>query len=150
MTDRVVTVPNVSAIGGVEHPRASARARVNQSVTHRDQKSVRRNARQVDAARRLGVRAAGWARATGRVMYLDAADSWIVRERSQTIRQVWSTDYAAAAPGDFAPFRRWCRAYRYPAVAATVVLDSVKWLLVHPVRGPLSIATCVGIAAVIH
>jgi hypothetical protein len=139
VTESVVTLSNVSAVGGAEHPRASARARVKPSVTRRDRVKRLGAARPLVAARRVG-----------RVMYLDAADSWIVRESTPSIRQVWATDYSATVPGDFVPFARWCRAYRYPAVGAAAVLDSVKWMLIHPVRGPLFIATSVGVAAAIR
>ncbi len=76
-------------------------------------------------------------------MYLDAADSWIVRESTPSIRQVWATDYAALATVDYLPFRLWCRGYRYVAVSSAAALDSVKWMLIHPVRGPLCL-TAVG------
>lgn len=139
MTESVVTLSNVSAVGGSDSPRASARARVKPSVTRRDR------------VKRLGAaRPVVFARRVGRVMYLDAADSWIVRESTPSIRTVWRTDYSAAMPADFVPYRRWCRAYRYPAVAAAAALDSVKWMLIHPVRGPLFIATSVGVAAAIR
>jgi len=83
-------------------------------------------------------------------MYLDAADSWIVRESTPSIRQVWATNYAALATVDYAPFRVWCRFWRYPAVAFSAGTDSVKWMLIHPVRGPLFLtATGAGIAAAI-
>lgn len=133
-----MTLSDVSAVGGSDSPRASARARVKPSVTRRNRVRRLRTARPVVAARRVG-----------RVMYLDAADSWIVRESTPSIRVVWRTDYSATTP-EFAPYRRWCRAYRYPAVAAAAALDSAKWMLIHPVRGPLFIATSVGVAAAIR
>jgi hypothetical protein len=80
-------------------------------------------------------------------MYLDAADSWIVSDSTPSIRQVWATDYAALATVNYTPFRLWCRSYRIFAVASAATLDSVKWCLIHPVRGPLFLtATSVGIA----
>ncbi|MEV1013807.1 hypothetical protein AB0I89_23940 [Micromonospora sp. NPDC049801] len=89
-------------------------------------------------------------RRIGRVMYLDAADSWIVREATPSIRQVWATDYAALATIDYLPFRLWCRGYRYAAVSSAAVLDGVKWMLIHPVRGPLFLtATGAGVGAVV-
>lgn len=75
------------------------------------------------------------------VAYLDAADSWIVHESTPSIRQVWAADYTASVPGGYKPFAYWCRAYRYPAVAAAAVLDSTKLMLIHPVRGPLFLTT---------
>jgi hypothetical protein len=139
-TESVVALPHGSASGRSDSPRASGRARVNGSVTHRDRVRVARGANLVAGARRMG-----------RVMYLDAADSWIVRDSTPSIRQVWAADYTAAVPGDYAPFRFWCRGYRYPAVAFAALLDSAKWLLIHPVRGPLFLtAVGAGIAAAIH
>ncbi|MEV1315406.1 hypothetical protein AB0J14_04895 [Micromonospora arborensis] len=92
------------------------------------------------------VRPVAAGRRIGRVMYLDAADSWIVRESTPSIRQVWATDYATLATVDYAPFRVWCRAYKPMAVGSAAVLDSVKWMLIHPVRGPLFLtATGAGI-----
>ncbi|MEU7170281.1 hypothetical protein ABZ949_02170 [Micromonospora tulbaghiae] len=81
-------------------------------------------------------------------MYLDAADSWIVRESTPSIRQVWATDYPALARVDYAPFRVWCRVYKPAAVGSAAVLDSVKWLLIHPVRGPLFLSA-VGVGAAV-
>lgn len=140
MTESVVALPHGSAVGGVENPRASARARVKQSVTHRDR--VRRAAatQPVAVARRIS-----------RVMYRDAADSWIVRDSTPSIAQVWATDYAALATVDYAPFRVWCRFYRFPAVLFAAGLDSAKWMLIHPVRGPLFLtAVSVGVAVATH
>lgn len=149
MTESVVALPNGSVSGRSESPRASARAMVNGSVTHGERRrpspTPRTGARTQTGPSRMA-RVAAWPRRVGRVMYLDAADSWIVRDSTPSIRQVWSTDYTAAVPGDYAPFRWWCRGYRYPAVAAAAVLDSAKWILIHPVRGPLFItATGVGV-----
>lgn len=136
MTESVVALPHGSPSRGSESPRASARARVKGSVTHRDRVRAVKAARPVAYARRIG-----------RVMYLDAADSWIVRESTPSIRQVWGTDYAALARVDYAPFRVWCRAYKPVAVSSAAVLDGVKWFLIHPVRGPLFLtATSAGIA----
>ena len=134
ITDSVVTLANDSAIaGGHSPPARRTRARTRVPVTARSL--------QFRAAARRQVRS--WVR----VVYLDAADSWIVSERSPSIREVWNADYTV--PGDYAPFRTWCRVYRYPAVVAAVVLDGIKWTLVHPVRGPLAIAaTTAGAAAV--
>jgi len=129
VTESVVALPNGSAIGGSDSPRASARVRVNRSVTER-----------------VRARPAGGARVVRRalrVMYVDAADSWIVRESTPSIRQVWRTDYAALAV-DHPAARVWCRVYRFPAVASAAVLDSIKWCAIHPVRGPLLAAASAG------
>ncbi|MEU0078496.1 hypothetical protein ABZY58_11420 [Micromonospora tulbaghiae] len=92
-----------------------------------------------------------FARRVGRVMYRDAADSWIVRESTPSIRQVWRTDYAALASVDSAPLRVWCRFWRYPAVLFASGLDGAKWFLIHPVRGPLFITvTGGGVAVALH
>lgn len=153
MTESVVALPNGSVSGRSENPRASARARVNGSVTHGERRRpspTPRTAVRTQVGPSRMARVAAWPCHAGRVMYLDAADSWIVKNSTPSIRQVWSTDYAASIPGDYAPFRYWCRAYRYPAVAAAAVLDSAKWMLIHPVRGPLFLsATAGGVAAVV-
>ncbi|MEU7978277.1 hypothetical protein AB0B63_07065 [Micromonospora sp. NPDC049081] len=81
-------------------------------------------------------------------MYLDAADSWIVREPSTSIRQVWATDYAALSGIDDPTYRAWCRLWRYPAVLSAAALDSTKFFLIHPVRGPLFL-TAVGVGAAV-
>lgn len=126
MTESVMALPHGSPSRGSDSPRASARARVNRSVTHRDR---------VQAAK--ATRTGQFVARAVRVVYLDAADSWIVRESTPSIRQVWKADYTASVPGNYAPFRYWCRGWRYPAVASAAVLDSAKWALIHPVRGPL-------------
>lgn len=150
MTESVVALPHGSPVRGVDNPRASARARGKGSVTHRERVAGRKGARLGAAARRAGTRTVVWGRTTGRVMYLDAADSWIVRESAPSIRQVWATDYAALARVNYTPFRIWCRFWRYPAVLAAASLDSVKWALIHPVRGPLFLtATGAGIAVAV-
>lgn len=138
MTESVVALPHGSVSGRSDSPRASGRARVNGSVTHRDRVRVVRGARTAERVRQVV-----------RVVYLDAADSWIVSEPSPSIRQVWAADYTASVPGGYAPFRYWCRGYRYPAVAFAAVLDSAKWALIHPVRGPLFLTlTGAGVTAV--
>lgn len=133
MTESVVALPHGTAGGRSDSPRASARARVKGSVTHREQKRSVGQARPVRFARQVG-----------RVMYRDAADSWIVRESTPSIRQVWSTDYAALASVDWAPFRVWCRFWRYPAVFFASATDGAKFFLIHPVRGPLFIGAVAG------
>lgn len=102
------------------------------------------------AVGRLGARPKAWARTTARVMYRDAEGSWILSERSQTMKQVWRTDYAAIASVDWAPFRMWCRSWRYPAVMFAAGTDSAKFFLIHPVRGPLFLtAVGAGVGAVV-
>lgn len=140
MTESVVTLPHGSASEGGQRARVSARARGRTSVTKRDRIQAIRGSRVVVAARQIG-----------RVAYLDAADSWIVRDSTPSIKQVWQADYSVTVPGGYAPFRYWCKTYRYPAVAAAAVFDSAKWMLIHPVRGPLFISTVgAGIAAAIY
>jgi hypothetical protein len=77
-------------------------------------------------------------RTVGRVLYRDTVDGWIVRTPAPSIAEVWNFEYAV--PGDWAPFRIWCKVWTRTAgtlVAAT--LDGIKWVLIHPVRGPLAI-----------
>lgn len=128
MTESVMALPHGSPVAGSDSPRASARAKVKQSVAQRDR--IRRS----EIAR-----IAGMPRRIARVMYLDAADSWIVHEQSPSLRTVWATDYAAAVPGGYAPFRYWCQAWKPVAIAVTVLFDGPKWLLIHPVRGPFTL-----------
>lgn len=140
-TERVVALPNGSPSRGVDSPpvrRTRTRARVTDTP-----RSHKAKAAAIAARRRI--------RSAVEVMYLDAADSWIVKDSTPSISQVWNTDYSTTVPGGYAPFRAWCRAYRYPAVAAAAVLDSTKWFLIHPVRGPLfTAAVGVGVGVAIH
>lgn len=136
MTESVVALPHGTPSGGVHSPRASARAHARASVTHREQVRVSKH---TNTATRL--------RHFGRVMYLDAADSWIVSDSTPSIKTVWNTDYSTTVPGNYRPFIIWCRVWRYPAVACAATLDSAKWLLIHPLRGPLFIATIGGTVA---
>lgn len=129
MTVRAMAVGDGSAgtvtaqpVGVNTHTRAREAQR---SVTARDQIHQRR----VSPMRRVG-----------RVMYLDAADSWIVREHSPAPATVWATDYTAHIPGAYRPFVLWCRAYRIPAVLVGAVLDGIKFLLIHPARGPVTVS----------
>lgn len=141
MTESVVALPSGTAVGDSDRARAR-RARTRASVDATDRS---RKAREVAARTGLGIRR------FGRVMYADVEGSWIVRDATPSISQLWKTDYPAIASIDYAPFRIWCRAYRYPAVAFAAVLDSAKWALIHPVRGPLFITTVgAGITAAIH
>ncbi|MCW6003832.1 hypothetical protein K1W54_04445 [Micromonospora sp. CPCC 205371] len=85
-----------------------------------------------------------------RVVYLDTADAWLWSESTPSIRQVLATDYSASTPAGWLPFVVWCKAYKVPAVVFAAVLDSAKWFLIHPVRGPLFLAATGGsVAAVI-
>src|SRR6185436_13504788 len=51
-----------------------------------------------------------------RIVYLDAADSWIAEERSPSAKTVLSTDYTAGMDTVWAPYRAWTYIYRPPAV----------------------------------
>lgn len=128
MTVRAIAVDHGSAGAATAQPvgvNTHARTRETpRSVTDRDRVRVRR----VNPLRRAV-----------RVMWLDTADSWVAREHSPAPRTVWNTDYSARIPGAYVPFVRWCRAWRYPAVLFGVVCDAAKVLLIHPVRGPLTI-----------
>lgn len=84
------------------------------------------------------------------VVYLDTADSWLLTGRAPSAKDIWRADYAANVPADFAPFVMWCRAYRVPAVLVALLLDGTKWLLVHPVRGPLTLLTAVATTAAVN
>lgn len=138
MTESVVALGHGSPGNGMQRPRASARARMKASVTRRDRL---RRIRAANPAAKI--------RHIGRVMYLDAADSWIVNTHSPAPKTVWRTDYNSAVPGAYRPFTTWCRIYRYPAVVFGATLDGAKWLLIHPLRGPLTITAAAAGAATI-
>jgi hypothetical protein len=72
-----------------------------------------------------------------RVVYNDAVDGWIVRTPAPSIAEVFNFEYAV--PGDYAPFRVWCKVYtRSLGVLFASAFDGAKWVLIHPVRGPLA------------
>lgn len=140
MTVSEMAVPNGIPVAGGDSPRVLTRARARPSVTRSD------TARPVQARENSAVRGSAVSRLV-RVAYLDAADSWIVSDSTPSIRAVWKTDYAAAAPAGWLPFVVWCKAYRLPAVVLAAMLDSVKWMLIHPVRGPLFLTIAGGTTA---
>lgn len=140
MTVSEMAVPNGSQMGGVDAPRVLTRARARPSVTHSD------TARPARGKESTAVRGSAVSRLV-RVAYLDAADSWIVSDSTPSIKAVWRADYAAATPGHWLPFVIWCKVYRLPAVLVAAVLDSLKWLLIHPLRGPLSLFAVGGLLA---
>lgn len=78
-------------------------------------------------------------RRVGRVVYLDAADSWPLQERSPSAVTVWNTDYTALLDTVWTPYGYWARAWRVPAVLFAVLFDAAKWLLIHPFRGPATL-----------
>lgn len=129
MTVRAIAVDHGSAGVATAQPvGVNARARpreAQRSVTVGDQIRERRPGR---------------IRRATRVVWLDAADSWIIRESSPAPRTVWRTDYTAQIPGAYLPFVKWCRAWRYPAVLFGSACDGIKVLLIHPVRGPLTLS----------
>lgn len=85
------------------------------------------------------------------VVYLDAADSWWWTGVSPSLRDVVAADYGALAVAGYAPFRWWCRGWKLVAVASAAGLDTVKWFLIHPVRGPLFLAaTGAGVGVAFH
>jgi hypothetical protein len=116
--------------GGAQPARVNARARVKPSVTARD----RRRTSQMPPVGRFF-----------RVVYLDAADSWIADERSPSAKTVWRTDYTAHLDTVWKPYGYWAKAYRAAAVVWALLLDSIKWLLIHPVRGPLTLTTALAL-----
>lgn len=75
-----------------------------------------------------------------RVVYTDAADSWIAEERSPSAKTVWRTDHTAHLDELWKPYGMWAKAYRPAAVTVALLLDAIKFLLVHPLRGPLTTA----------
>ncbi|WP_250029849.1 hypothetical protein [Paractinoplanes maris] len=77
-------------------------------------------------------------RRVARVMYLDAADSWPVQERSPSARTVFRTDYTAHLGTVWKPYRMWTVAYRPAAATLALLFDALKWLFIHPLRGPLT------------
>lgn len=135
-----MAVPNGSPMSGVDSPRVLTRARARPSVTRSD------TARPARAQQDTAARGSAVSRLV-RVAYLDAADSWIVSDSTPSIKAVWRTDYAAAAPGHWLPFVIWCKAYRLPAVALATLLDAIKWMLIHPLRGPLFLSITGGLVA---
>lgn len=137
-----MTVSGMAVVDGSANPApatpvgVNTRARVNRSVAQRDRLRRLRASRVAQLAARAG-----------RVVWADAADSWIVREHSPAPRTVWAADYTAHIPGAYPPFVRWCRLWRIPAVLFGVLLDAVKFFLIHPVRGPLALLVAVVIVA---
>jgi hypothetical protein len=108
----------------------NARARVKQSITTRDRRRTSKTARRSLSPSRMT-----------RLMYLDAADSWIVRESTPSLKTLWATTYADEIPAGWGPMRAWCLAYRLLAVAVAVPLHMLLFLLTHPLRGPLTVLT---------
>lgn len=139
VTECVVALPHGSASAGVDSPpvrRTRVRARVADTPRSHKVRAATSRVRRV-------------VRNTAEVAYLDAADGFILNSRSQTIREVVATDYAAASPlRDYRPFRVWCRVWKPVAVTVVTGVDTAKFLLVHPVRGPLTL-TAVAVGAVI-
>jgi hypothetical protein len=74
-------------------------------------------------------------------MWLDAADSWIVREHSPAPLTVWRTDWTAHLDNPPRAYSVWCHVWRPIGTTAGAVLDATKFLLVHPARGPLTVST---------
>jgi hypothetical protein len=75
-----------------------------------------------------------------RVVHTDAADSWIAEEQSPSAKTVWHTDHTAHLDRPWKPYRMWATCYRVPAVLFTLLLDAVKYLLLHPLRAPLTVS----------
>jgi hypothetical protein len=71
-------------------------------------------------------------------MWLDAADSWIAEERSPSAKTVWRTDYTAHLGVVWRPYGVWAKCWRPLAVVVALLLDALKLMFVHPVRGPLT------------
>jgi hypothetical protein len=120
----MAVVDGSPGLGAAQPVGVNARARVKQSVTARDRQRTSGRSR---TARIL------------RVVYLDAVDSWPLRERSPSAKTVWRTDYSAHLDTPWAPYQYWTKAWRFVAVFFALLLDAPKWLLIHPVRGPLTI-----------
>jgi hypothetical protein len=77
-------------------------------------------------------------RRLARVMYRDTVDGWIVQNRTLSMGEVFHLNYAV--PGDWKPFRIWCTFYtRTFGTFVAAVLDGAKFLLIHPVRGPITV-----------
>lgn len=133
MTESVMAVPHGSPVRGVDSPRASAHAKVKQSVTDRD--------REIElAGTNLFTRALD-------VVYSDTADSWIVGESTPSLKALWATSYADRIPADYTPLRVWCRAYRVVAVAVAAPLHILLFLLTHPLRGPITVLITAALVA---
>ncbi|GGN39338.1 hypothetical protein FHR83_006741 [Actinoplanes campanulatus] len=73
-------------------------------------------------------------RRLARVVYTDAADSWITEEQSPSAKTVWHTDHTAHLDKPWKPYQAWAYCYRPVAVVVALALDGVKWLLIHPAR----------------
>jgi hypothetical protein len=110
--------------GGAQPVGVNARARVKPSVTARNRKRTR----QAPSVGRFF-----------RVVYLDATDSWIAHERSPSAKTVWATDHTAHLDTVWKPYRVWATGYRAPAVFFALLLDAIKFLLIHPLRGPITL-----------
>lgn len=88
-------------------------------------------------------------RHVSRVLYRDTADGWLMQGRTLSVAEVAQLRYAV--PGDWKPFQLWCTFYTRsfgPFFAA--VLDGAKFVLIHPVRGPLAGAGAVAAVIVPH
>jgi hypothetical protein len=79
-------------------------------------------------------------RRVAQVVWLDGRDSWIAEERSPSAKTVWRTDYTAHMDTVWKPYGVWAFCYRPVAVAVSLLLDCVKFLLIHPARGPLTMS----------
>ncbi len=75
-----------------------------------------------------------------RVVHTDAADSWIAEEQSPSAKTVWRTDHTAHLDRPWPVYRAWAACYRVPAVVFALLLDAIKYLLLHPLRAPLSVS----------
>jgi hypothetical protein len=74
-------------------------------------------------------------------VYLDGADSWIAEERSPSAKTVFRTDYTAHLDSVWKPYGMWARCYRPAAAFFALLLDAIKFLLIHPFRGPVTVTT---------
>ncbi len=77
-------------------------------------------------------------RRLARVVYLDGRDSWIAEERSPSAKTVWKTRYADK--GASTAFRTWDHAWRPAATLFALLVDAIKFLLINPVLGPLTLS----------
>jgi hypothetical protein len=107
------------------------------------------NARARDVKRSVTDRARQRTSRIVRIVYSDTADSWLLQERSPSARTVWATDYTSHLDNPWGPYRAWAKAWRPAAVLFALLCDAVKFFLIHPARGPVTVLTVAALTAAV-